>query len=320
VSRLDALAAMLRARRFEEALLSAADELHGHYHVSIGMEAVAAGLAAARRNGDWVMTGYRNHAHLLAVGADPETMFAEMLGRRGGPQRGRSGSFHLADAERGVPYTSAMVGGQVPLALGLAFAARRRGEARVTFCLFGDGALGEGAVHESLNLAALWDLPLVFVCENNAQPADGQANAFQSAASLAELAAVHGLTALDVDGRVAPDMVSTLVECARKVRAGGGPVFVDAAVGSWPGNESFLPRDVTGPTDLGAEAAGDAWTSRDDPVLLEARRLLRLGVPPDELHAIDEAAVREMRAALGAARDRPAADPADALTDVVAPT
>ena len=140
----------LQVRRFEELLLAAANEINGHYHVSIGLEATAAGLREALRTGDRVVTNYRNHGHLIALGSDPKTMYGEIFGRAGGPQHGRSGSLHLADPERGVLYTSAMVAGGLPIALGIAFALAHRRTQSVVFCFFGDGALQEGCSHEAL--------------------------------------------------------------------------------------------------------------------------------------------------------------------------
>ncbi|MGH2872009.1 MAG: thiamine pyrophosphate-dependent enzyme, partial [Solirubrobacteraceae bacterium] len=188
---MELLAAMLRARRFEEALLGRADLVRGVFHVGIGQEATAAAIALCREPADAVMLTHRNHHHLAALGSDPQAMFAEIFGRDGGPQRGRAGTLHLADPTCGVPYTSAMVGGGVPIGLGLALARQRRGEAGVSFCVFGDGAMDEGILHECLSLAHRWRLPAVFACERNATPAD--------AAAPAEIAAAHRVPAQAVD-------------------------------------------------------------------------------------------------------------------------
>jgi acetoin:2,6-dichlorophenolindophenol oxidoreductase subunit alpha len=314
-------ATMLRARRFDEAMLGALDRVDGHYHASIGLEATAAAVGACRRERDRVLTNYRNHAHLLAVGADPTTLLGEIFGRAGGPQRGRSGTFHLADPAHGVPYTSAMVGGGVPIALGVAFAQTRCGSDGLAFAFFGDGALGEGVLHESLNLAELWRLPVLFVCENNAEPTSGRANVYQSAAQLTDLAAAHGLRASAVDARHPAAVLACVAQLVEHVRAGRGPAFCEARAGSWPGNDPFFPLDLTGPTDLAdaTRTRGERWYDFDDPVLNEARRLLAGGVAPETLWDIDAGARAEMAHALATASTRPPAEPAAALDDVLGP-
>ncbi|MGH7357599.1 MAG: thiamine pyrophosphate-dependent dehydrogenase E1 component subunit alpha [Acidimicrobiia bacterium] len=314
------LKAMLRARRFDEALLANAHEIRGHYHVSIGLEATAAALAAVRRPDDLVSTTYRNHAQLAALGSDLAAMFAEVFGRDLGPQRGRAGSIHLADPQVGILHTSAMVSGGVPLALGLAYAARRRNPYAVCFCFFGDGAFGEGAVHESLNLAALWKLPVVFVCENNAVPAECRATAALTAPSLLAIAEVYGILGSEVDGGDAAAVTAALGGLTDEARRRRGPAFLDARSVPWPGNATFMPHDATGPTDLAdatTDRATDPWSARHDPVLRECRRLLAAGVALDDLRRIGDAVTAEVEQALTAAREAAPAPASAATTDVV---
>ena len=307
--RLIRLAAMLRARRFDETLIVNAELVTGVFHVSIGHEGVAAALAGARTASDLIMLNHRNHGALAAIGTDLEVCYREILGRDGGPQRGRAGSLHLADAANGVPYTSAMVAGGVVLAVGMALAKQRLGREGIVFAFFGDGAMGEGAVYESLNLAALWQLPLLFVCESNA-PADRggeRANALQAARTLVALAGVHQIPASAVDGGDPEAVARTIDDAAAAVRGGGGPRFIEARLAPWPGNATFLPRLVTGELDLrAAEQPGDAggWSGAD-PVLAEARALLRDGVALADLLELD----RAVRAAVETAFANAAAAP-----------
>ena len=307
--RLTRLAAMLRARRFDETLIVNAELVSGVFHVSIGHEGVAAALAGARTACDLIMLNHRNHGALAAIGTDLEVSYREILGRDGGPQRGRAGSLHLADGANGVPYTSAMVAGGVALAVGMALAKQRLGREGIVFAFFGDGAMGEGALYESLNLAALWQLPLVFVCESNT-PADrggGRANALQAARTLVALASVHQIPATAVDGGDPEAMARTIDDAAAAVRGGGGPRFIEARLAPWPGNATFLPRLVTGELDLrDAEQPGDAggWSGAD-PVLAEARALLRDGVALADVLELD----RSVRAAVEQAFANAAAAP-----------
>lgn len=312
---------LLRARRFDEGMLRLAPDIRGHFHVSIGFEATAVALAVARRERDLVSTTYRNHAHLAALGSDVAVMFAEVLGRDLGHQRGRSGSIHLSDPDVGLLHTSAMVSAGVPLAAGLAFALRRNAPGAVCFACFGDGAVGEGGVHETLNIAALWELPILFVCENNAPPAEDRANDYQAAPSLVALAQANSIPGADVDARDTESTVETFARLTEEVRGGAGPRFLDAHCPRWPGSEGFWPRDATGATDLtdAAGTRGERWFDDNDPVLREARRLLRAGVSMEDLLAVDERVRREIDAAIGRARAAPVPPAEAAMTDVVGP-
>lgn len=303
--RVAVLRLMLKARRFDEAVLRLADEIDGHHHVSQGLEASAAALAVARRDGDLIATNYRSHAHLVCIGYDPAAMLAEILGRRVPDQFGRSGSLHLAAPRLGVPYTSAMVAGGIPQAVGYGLALKRRGSSGVAFCMFGDGAVQEGVSHESFNLAALWGLPVVFVCENNAPPVGAQANADQAAGSLIALAEAHAITSSVVDGRNPREVVDVLLEMTDCVRAQSLPCFLDVQSAAWAGNVTFYPKDVTGPTDLRRAMAptGQRWDDRDDPVLQEARHLLADGLALEVLLELDAEVTREIERAVSAAHE-----------------
>ncbi len=311
---------LLLARRFDEILLANADAIRGHFHVSIGLEATAAAFSRVRRAGDLITTTYRNHAHLAALGSDLSVMYAEIFGRDLGHQRGRAGSIHLSDPGLGMLHTSAMVSGGVPIALGQAYSLSRSQPGAVCFCFFGDGAFGEGAVHESLNLASLWRLPLVFVCENNAPADDDRANGYQSAASLLAIAEAHRVHGHTVDARHPAAVLEALTALAEQVRDGAGPRFLDAQGGRWPGNATFFPHDATGPTDVrdAQRDVDDPWRSTDDPLLNECRRLLAAGLGLDRILDADRRTTAQVEAALRRARLAPVAPPEAALTDVVA--
>jgi TPP-dependent pyruvate/acetoin dehydrogenase alpha subunit len=310
------LAPMLRARRFDEALLEHAALVEGVYHVSIGLEATAAALAVARREGDQAMLNHRNHGVLAALGSDPETMFGEIFGRDGGPQRGRAGTLHLADPTVGVPYTSAMVGGGAALAVGIGFARRLSGSEAIAFAFFGDGAMGEGALHESLNMAALWSAPVVFVCESNSEPAGERANALQAARELIDLAAVHQIPAEVVEASDPVGLAERFAAAADAVRAGEGPYFLEARSAPWPGNAGFLPDPEAPRFDLAAAAAGGEGWAAVDPLGQLVRRLLDEGAELAEIEALDRSVRTEMEGAATRAANRPVA-PAAAATENV---
>jgi TPP-dependent pyruvate/acetoin dehydrogenase alpha subunit len=309
-ARRERFAAMLRARRFDETLIANAELVTGVFHVSIGMEATDGALAQERRDGDLITLNHRNHGALAAIGSDPELAYREILGRDGGPQRGRSGTLHLADAARGVPYTSAMVAGGPALAVGMALARKRLEQDGIAFAFLGDGALGEGAMHESLNLAALWQLPVLFVCESNAAPSQGRANPMQAARTLHSLAEVHQIPAQAVDAGDAEAIARAMAEHTASVRAGGGPSFIEARTPQWPGNATFIPSLVTGELDLrdGAGAPSPGWPALD-PLLRETRALLEAGAVLNELLELDGAIAARTREAFARAA---AADPAPA--------
>lgn len=293
------LTPLLRARHFDEVLVEHAHEVTGVFHVSIGMEASAAALTCVREEGDTVMLSHRNHGHLAALGGDFEVLYREVLGRDGGPQRGRAGSLHLADPERAVPYTSAMLGGGVAIAAGIALAKQHRGQAGVVFAFFGDGAMGEGILYEALNLCAAWHSPVLFVCDNNrARGREGQ---------LALLAEAHGVPAEAVDGGNPGETLAGLDSSCAHVRAGDGPRFLEVESEPWPGNTSFIPHPA-GQLDLTAieQAPTDSFAARD-PVLVEVRRLLGHGVSLGKVIALDKPIAADAERAFEAALRAPLA-------------
>jgi TPP-dependent pyruvate/acetoin dehydrogenase alpha subunit len=286
------LRCMLTARRFDETLIEHVGLVHGVFHVGMGQEGTAAAIALERQSPDVLMLNHRSHHHLIAGGAAPETLFAEIFGRDLGPHRGRNGTLHLADPACGVGYTSAMVGGTVPLGLGMALARKRRGDPGIAFCCFGDGAFGEGILHECLNVAKLWELPVVFVCESNSEPGPGRATSAQAAASLTDLAAAHQVVASRVDATDAAAVHQALSAIAADVRSGAGPRFLLAQTVPWPGNNSFIPSLPDGPLNLSrAEHEPFGWEAHD-PILGEVRILLRAGASLSQLLTQD-AAIRD---------------------------
>ena len=323
---------MVAIRRFEEAVFELREGGHfrGHYHLYIGQEATGAAAMAALDDTDLVFSTHRNHGHLIARGTDPGRALAEIIGRAGGLNGGRGGTFHLADATRGMPHTSALVGGAVPLAAGAALAAKQAGRKSVGVAMFGDGALEEGVVFETLNLAKLWALPVVFVCENNTpgaikKSAGGGNTSMLSADPLADVPRALKIESHVVDGADAAAVFAATRAAVRRCRDGHGPVFIEALTERWPGNQHQWPELVTGITEIAM--AWDAtripddnaeWFRATDPVLRACRDLTAAGfATADELAAIDGTARRRMAAAIDFALASPQPDPATVLDHVL---
>jgi len=223
------LRTMWTIRAFEEKVseLFGKGEVHGLLHLSIGQEGVAAGTCAALRPGDLVVSGHRPHGHAIAKGANVASLFAELAGRDTGCCRGKGGSMHLAAPETGFVTATGVVGGNIPLALGAAFACRERGRQEVAAVFFGDGAGQSGAFHESLNIASLWRLPLLFVCENNGYAEFTPLSAHTLVSPLARHAETYGMPRTTVDGNDVLAVRDAVGEAAERARSGGGPTFIE---------------------------------------------------------------------------------------------
>jgi TPP-dependent pyruvate/acetoin dehydrogenase alpha subunit len=303
---------MLVIRRFEEALveMSGAKLFKSHYHLYIGQEATAAAAVESLRPDDRLVTTHRNHGHVLARGADPGKAFAEILGRATGLNGGRGGTLHMSDPDKGFLATSSVVGGCIGLATGGAFALKRRGKGGVSVAFFGDGSLEEGISFECMNLAALWQLPIVFLCENNGAGATGSAkggfpSSLIAAPKLTGIPASLAIPAQTVDGRDAGAVHAAFSRAVQRCRAGKGPAFIEAVTQRWEGSKPMWPELSTGITDL--TMAWDAkripkkfagWYRKEDPVLLHVRRLLRARTLTREaVLALDRAVSERMAAA-----------------------
>jgi TPP-dependent pyruvate/acetoin dehydrogenase alpha subunit len=222
------LGEMLLIRRFEEKVTERfrAGELPGFLHAAIGQEAVAVGVCRALEDGDLIASTHRAHAHVLANGTPANEVMAELYGKDEGCSHGYGGSMHLYDVERGNMGANAVVGGGLPATVGAALAFKLRGQARVALAFFGDGATNTGAFHESLNLAQLWQLPVVFVCENNRWSESTPQSQHQPIRDLTQRAAAFGMRALHVDGQDVEAVHIAALDALQHARAGRGPVLL----------------------------------------------------------------------------------------------
>ena len=232
------LATMWTIRRFEEAVdeMFARGLLYGTMHLSIGQEASATGACLALRDDDVITSTHRGHGHCIAKGADLGRMMAELLARDSGYCRGRGGSMHIADVSKGNLGANGIVAGGIPIAVGAGLALKLQGTDKVALSFFGDGATSEGAFHESVNLAAIWDLPVVFVCENNHYGMSMSVARASKVERLSDRAAAYGIPGVTVDGNDPQAVHDAVTDAVHLARAGQGPSLVEAVTYRWKGH------------------------------------------------------------------------------------
>jgi pyruvate dehydrogenase E1 component alpha subunit len=307
---------MLLFRRFEEEAEAAyaIGRIGGFCHLHIGQEAAALGLIGPLRQDDWVISAYREHTQALAKGVSPHAVMAELFGRDPGGSRGKGGSMHIFDVAHGFMGGHGIVGGQIPLAAGMAFAAKYRGTDQVCVCFMGDAAVNQGAFHETLNMAAIWNLPAIFVVENNAY---GMGTAFSrvSTVPMAERALGVGVPTHTIDGQ---DIVATwrfMEDLVASVRAGAGPQFVNAETYRFKGHSMSDP--VSGTYRSKEEVEGKIRD--EDPITRLRDRLMASNwLTEDELKAMDAEARAVAREAAEFAEAAPLPDPSELYTHVYA--
>ncbi len=279
----------------------------GTSHLSLGQEAVAAGFAAAMRPGDLSFCTYRGHAHTLARGTPVEQVLGELMGRDNGLMRGKGGSMHLTSAEHGVMGSYAIIGAHLPIACGAAWRAQYKGAQDVSVCFFGDGTTNIGAFHEALNFAAVWKLPVVFVCENNLYmeyTPIGDVTAVEHPA--AGRASAYGLEPVIVDGQDADEVYRAAQKAFARARKGEGPSLIECKTYRYSGHSRADPAKYRPEGEL------ETWKRRD-PVLIYRERLKQFGIGDDTIASIDA----EVRAIVDDATERCKAAPPPSL-DIVA--
>ncbi|MEU5893738.1 pyruvate dehydrogenase (acetyl-transferring) E1 component subunit alpha [Streptomyces sp. NPDC047461] len=313
--RTDLFGAMLRIRRFEERCveLYSAARIRGFMHLCIGEEAVAVGVNAALAEDDAVVSTYREHGHALARGVPADAVMAEMFGKVTGCSRGRGGSMHLFDAGRRFYGGNAIVGGGLPLAAGLALADRMNGRHRVTCCFFGDGAFAEGEFHETANLAALWGLPMLFVCENNLYAMGTALDRAQAQTDLAMRAASYGMVAWAVDGMDVLAVEDAARRAVEGIHTGTGPHFLEMRTYRFRAHSMYDPDRYRDKGEI------ERWKERD-PVELLARRLReQAGLTDKALAGLEDRVRAEIDAAVESAEQAPEEPVADLLRYVTSP-
>lgn len=309
---LDIYRKMVAVRTFEE---TAADlflkgQLPGFLHVYIGEEAVAAGVMAHLTPQDMITSTHRGHGHAVAKGARFDMMMAELFAKKTGYCHGKGGSMHIADLDLGILGANGIVGGGVPIATGAGLALKMKGTDRVTVCFFGDGASNTGAFYEGVNLAAVWNLPVVFVCENNQYAQSTPRATHQKVKDIADRAAAFNIPGVVMDGMDVFDVYQKSGEAIDRARVGGGPTLLEAKT------YRFLGHFVGDPQPYRTKEEVEEWKQRD-PILLFRQRVFGEGkISAAELDAIDAAIKKEMEAAVEFGRTSPEPEVETALQDI----
>jgi pyruvate dehydrogenase E1 component alpha subunit len=280
----------------------------GTSHLSLGQEAVATGFAAAMDPGDLTFCTYRGHAHTLARGVPMDRVLGELMGRDNGLLRGKGGSMHLTSVEHGVMGSYAIVGAHIPIACGAAWRAQYKGDKDISVCFFGDGTTNIGAFHEGLNFAAIWKLPVVFVCENNLYmeyTPIGDVTAVKDPA--AGRASAYGLESIIIDGNDADVVYRTAKVAYDKARSGGGPSLIECLTYRYSGHSRADPAKYRPEGEL------DFWRGKRDPIRIYRERLLQAGISESTLAEIEDVVRQRVDEATAICKAAPP-PPAELLT------
>lgn len=295
---------MYAIRAFEEMAeqLYALGKIHGTMHLSIGMEASAVGAIAALRPDDLILSTHRGHGHCIAKGADIERMMAEFMGKETGYCRGRGGSMHIADVQGGNLGANGVVGGGIPMAMGVALGLKLQGRDQVILCFFGDGAANLGPFHESLNMAAIWDLPVVYVCENNQYAMSCSVKRAFAIDRISDRAAAYGMPGVTIDGNDVIAVYETVSEAVDRARSGNGPTLVENLTYRWRGHSKSDANVYRTREEI------EAWMARG-PIRRFRKLLVDEGtLSEDQTDVVEREAYRQIEAAVAFAEASPEPD------------
>jgi acetoin:2,6-dichlorophenolindophenol oxidoreductase subunit alpha len=310
------LRTMILIREFDERAIAlrVAGKIYGAVHPYVGQEAVAVGVCSTLTVRDRVTSTHRGHGHCIAKGADVRRMMAELFGRVDGYCKGKGGSMHIADFAVGMLGANGIVGGGLPIACGAALAAQLEGRGDVTACFFGDGAAAEGEFHEALNIAAVWKLPIVFVCENNQYAANNAVDVQHPRPDIASHAAAYAMPGVIADGNDALAVHAAAREAVARARAGEGPSLLECKTYRW----HFHAMRAAPPPETRPADEILAWKARDPIARLERHALERGLLSAAEIGALREGVAAELAAAVAFAEQSPFPDPKDLLVDMFA--
>ena len=315
---MEMLRRMLRIRRFEEAVIQLVEraEIVGAAHSYIGEEAVAVGACLALRDDDWMTGNHRSHGHPIAKGGDVKKAMAELFGKRTGLCKGKGGSMHLADFSVGILGESGILGSSIPTAVGAALGSKLQGNDRVSVAFFGDGASNEGAFHESINLAAVWKLPTIFLCENNQYAVTSSFKDMVASENISDRAAAYGIPGVLVDGQDAIAMYETVSQAVARARAGQGPSLIEGRTYRYEDHSLGLGRIVQ--VSYRPDEELEEWKKRD-PIDIHKERLLSQGIATQaEIDEIDDEVKALIEESLEFARSSPYPDPSEVFDDMFA--
>jgi TPP-dependent pyruvate/acetoin dehydrogenase alpha subunit len=300
---------MLRIRHFENEVkdLFAAGELPGFVHLYLGEEAIAAGVCEALNHDDYITSTHRGHGHILAKGGEMRCMMAELYGKATGYNKGKGGSMHIAAPELGILGANGIVSGGIPIATGAALSAKYRKSGQVVACFFGDGAASEGTFHESVNIASAFDLPVVYVCENNLYGVSTRQSNVRNIEDIADRAGSYGIPGLVVDGNDVIAVYEAISEAVERARRGDGPSLIECKTYRWRAHFEGEQDTYRPPEEV------KEWLKRE-PIAPYQKKLIDLGVmTKEEANHIEEEVVKELGEAVEFARTSPLPDPETAL-------
>ena len=300
----DLLRQMWLIRAFEEKAenLYAQGKIHGTMHLSIGMEASAVGAVAALQPDDYILSTHRGHGHCIAKGADLDRMMAEFMGKETGYCRGRGGSMHIADVAGGNLGANGVVAGGIPIAVGVGLSQKMQGTGRVCLCFFGDGAANSGPFHEALNMAAIWTLPVVFVCENNQYAMSYPASKAFAIPRISDRAAGYGMRGETVDGNDLNAVYAAVSRAVERARAGEGPSLVENVTYRWRGHSKSDANRYRSREEI------EAWKEKDPIARFERWLAQAINLNESDARAIQQAAYAAIEAAVAFADASPEPD------------
>ena len=292
---------MMLIRLFEEALeeMFSRGLLHGTMHLSIGQEATATGACLALEKKDLITSTHRGHGHCLAKGADPYKMFAELLGREDGYCRGRGGSMHIADLSNGNLGANGIVGGSLTISVGAALSFQLQKKENIVLCFFGDGAVNEGSFHEALNLASLWKLPVLFLCENNQYGMSMASNKAVAGESITARGTSYGIKSTQIDGNDVEEVFNTVKKFKEEILETKTPRFIEAVTYRYRGH-SKSDRNLYRTSD-----EINYWKEEKDPIKRFIGKLQEEGISSEELKKLDDDVVNLIRTSVKKALDSP---------------
>ena len=311
-SAMAALESLLAIRFFEEAVdgMFARGLMHGTMHLSIGQEAVATGVCAALRQTDFITSTHRGHSHCIAKGADLTRMMAELLAKQTGYCRGRGGSMHIADAKTGNLGANGIVAGGIPIAAGAALAQKLKKTDNVVVSFFGDGATNEGAFHEALNLASVWDLPVIFVCENNKYGMSFSTAKSMKVEKISERAAAYAMPGVTVDGNDVDAVYEVTKQAVDRARAGKGPTLIECETYRHKGHSKSDKNLYRTKEEI------DFWKTKDPVGKFETLLIEKGIISKEQAEQITENVRNEIRNAITEAQSAPDSDPSELLSSV----
>jgi len=303
---------MVKIRRFDETVIQlyADGEIPGFMHLYIGEEAVAAGVCAALNKSDYITSTHRGHGHCIAKGGRPDYMMAELFGRKTGYCKGKGGSMHIADLDIGILGANGIVSGGIPTAVGAAVGIQYQDDDRVAVSFFGDGATNVGQFHEACNLASIWELPVIFVCENNLFAQTTPRTEHQKIKDVAVRASAYDMPAVTVDGNDVIEVYQASKEAVKRARDGGGPTFIECKTYRWRGHWEGDPQPYRTQDEV-KEWKLKCPITRFRRYLIENKVMLK-----QDLESIDKIIEDELQKAVEFARISPFPEPEEALDDV----